>query len=106
EDAAELVNIEYRPREAVVDLQAARDKSAPLLHPEAKTNEISARTLSYGDIRGAFEKPDARVALTVHYPRNSFTPMECYVVVAEYRPSDGSYDVLANCQDLLRTTPV
>ena len=106
EDAAELVGIEYRPREAVVDLQAARGKSAPLLHPDAKTNEISVRSFSYGDTKSAFAQADARVALTVHYPRNSFTPMECYVVVAEYRPSEGSYDVLANFQGPFSTHPV
>ena len=32
--------------------------------------------------------------------------MECYVVVAEYRPSDGSYDVLANFQGPFSTHPV
>jgi 2-furoyl-CoA dehydrogenase large subunit len=106
EDAAELVSVEYREREAVIDLLAAREKSAPLLHPEAKTNEISVRTFSYGDTKSAFDKADARVALTVPYPRNSFTPMECYVVVAEYRPSDGSYDVLANFQGPFSTHPV
>ena len=32
--------------------------------------------------------------------------MECYVVVAEYRPSEGSYDVLANFQGPFSTHPV
>ena len=79
---------------------------APLLHAQAKTNEISVRKFSYGDATRAFEKADARVALTCEYPRNSFTPMECYVVVAEYRPSEGSYDVLANFQGPFSTHPV
>jgi 2-furoyl-CoA dehydrogenase large subunit len=106
EDAAELVAIDYEPLTAVIDPQAAREKSAPLLHSEAKTNEISVRKFSYGDPKGAFEKADARVALTVDYPRNSFTPMECYVVVAEYRAADDSYDVLANFQGPFSTHPV
>ena len=106
EDAAELVSIDYRPREAVIDPQAARAEAAPLLHPEAKSNEISVRRFSYGDPDSAFAQADARVALTVHYPRNSFTPMECYVVVAEYRPSEDSYDVLANFQGPFSTHPV
>src|SRR6202165_5593422 len=38
EDAADLVRVDYEPLEAVVDPQAARNKSAPLLHAEAKTN--------------------------------------------------------------------
>ena len=32
--------------------------------------------------------------------------MECYVVVAEYRPHDKSYDVLANFQGPFSTHPV
>ena len=106
EDAADLVRIDYEPLEAVVDPLAACDKSAPLLHAQAKTNEISVRKFSYGDAKRAFEQADARVALTCEYPRNSFTPMECYVVVAEYRPSEGSYDVLANFQGPFSTHPV
>src|SRR5882757_604485 len=106
EDAADLVQIEYEPLEAVIDPQAAREKSAPLLHAEAKTNEISVCRFSYGDTKSAFEQADARVALTCTYPRNSFTPMECYVVVAEFRPADQSYDVLANFQGPFSTHPV
>ena len=106
EDAAELLSIDYEILEAVVDPQAARSASAPLLHAQAKSNEISARKFSYGDSKSAFERADARVALTCEYPRNSFTPMECYVVVAEHRPADDSYDVLANFQGPFSTHPV
>ncbi len=52
EDAAELVEIDYAPRDAVLDPEAACEASAPLLHPEAKTNEISVREFSYGDTAG------------------------------------------------------
>jgi 2-furoyl-CoA dehydrogenase large subunit len=106
EDAAELVAVDYEPLEAVIDPQYARLASAPLLHAQAKSNEISVRKFSYGDARSAFERAAARVALTCEYPRNSFTPMECYVVVAEYRSADDSYDVLANFQGPFSTHPV
>ncbi len=106
EDAAELVQIDYEPLEAVIDLRAAREKSAPLLHPETRSTELSVRHFKYGDTESAFARADARVALTVDYPRNSFTPIECYVVVAEYRPHEGSYDVLANFQGPFSTHPV
>src|SRR5262245_20102190 len=95
EDAAELVQVDYEPVEAVIDPIAACGPSAPLLHPACKTNEISVRKFTYGDTAAAFAAADRAVALTVDYPRLSFTPMECYVVVAEYRPGDKSYDVLA-----------
>ena len=98
EDAAELVTIEYAPLEAVIDPRAACEKSAPLIHPQAETNEISVRKFSYGDTEGAFARADRRIAMTTEFPRLSFTPIECYVVVAEHNPAEGSYDVLANFQ--------
>ena len=106
EDAADLVRIEYRDLPVVIDPLKAREKSAPLLHPEAKSNEVSVRQFSYGDTKSAFAQADARVKLTTDYPRLSYTPMECYVVVAQFDPTDGSYDVLANFQGPFSTHPV
>src|SRR5262249_24605930 len=106
EDAAELVQVSYEPLDAVIDPVEACNRSAPLLHPACKTNEISIRKFTYGDTAAAFAAADRIVALTVDYPRLSFTPMECYVVVAEYRPHDNSYDVLANFQGPFSTHPV
>ena len=96
EDAAELVEVEYAPLEAVIDPIAACGKDAPLLHPLAKTNEVHVREFAYGDTKSAFARADHRIATTVTFPRQSFTPIECYVVVAQHNPAKGSYDVLAN----------
>src|SRR5215472_6564892 len=60
EDAAELVTIDYAPLEAVIDPLAACEKSAPLLHPEARTNEVSVRHFSYGDPEAAFGRAERR----------------------------------------------
>ena len=106
EDAAELVEIDYQPLEAVIDPLAACRQAAPILHAEAKTNEISVRKFAYGDTKSAFAQADARVALTVDFPRLSFTPMECYVVVAQYSAADDGYNVLANFQGPFSTHPV
>ncbi len=106
EDAAELVAVDYAPLEALIDPQAACEKSAPLIHPEANTNEISVREFSYGDPKGAFARADRRIAMTVPFPRQSFTPIECYVVVAQHNPAEGSYDVLANFQGPFSMHPV
>src|SRR5258707_724060 len=67
EDAAELVQVDYESLAAVIDPIAACDKSAPLLHPECRTNEISVRKFAYGDTAAAFAGADARVALTVDF---------------------------------------
>ena len=106
EDAADLLRIEYRELPVVVDPLRAREKTAPVLHPEAKTNELSVRAFSYGDTKTAFANADRVVKITTEYPRLSYTPMECYVVVAQYDPTDDSYDVLANFQGPFSTHPV
>ncbi len=106
EDAAELVAIDYRPLAAVIDPRRACESSAPLLHPEAKTNEISVREFCYGDPKAAFARADRRVAMSVPYHRLSVSPIECYVVVAQHNPAEASYDVLANFQGPFSMHPV
>jgi 2-furoyl-CoA dehydrogenase large subunit len=106
EDAAELVVVDYEPLEAVIDPLVACDASAPLLHAAAKTNEISVREFSYGDTAAAFARADRRIGMTVEFPRLSFTPIECYVVVAAHNPAQNSYDVLANFQGPFSMQPV
>ena len=74
EDAAELVQIDYAPLDAVIDPLEAKQAGAPILHPEAKTNEISIREFKYGDTKTAFANADRRVKLTVDFHRLSFMP--------------------------------
>ena len=106
EDAAELVRIDYAPLEAVIDPRAACEKSAPLIHAEAETNEVSVRKFSYGEVDAAFASADRRIVMTTEFPRLSFTPIECYVVVADHSAAEGSYDVLANFQGPFSMHPV
>ena len=106
EDAAELVTIDYEALEAALDPVAACGSDAPLLHPEAKTNEVSVREFAYGNTEEAFARADYRIKMTTTFPRLSFTPIECYVVVAQHNASKGSYDVLANFQGPFSIHPV
>ena len=106
EDAAELIEVEYEPLPAAVDPREAAAAGAPLLHPEAGSNVVGLRQFSYGDPGRAFAEADKIVELSIEYPRNSFTPMECFVVVADYLSGDESYDVLANFQGPFSAHPV
>jgi 2-furoyl-CoA dehydrogenase large subunit len=106
EDAAELVAIDYEPLEAVIDPLKACQSDAPLLHAEAKTNKVSVREFHYGDTAAAFARADRRIAMTTEFPRLSFTPIECYVVVAQHNPARNSYDILANFQGPFSLHPV
>lgn len=106
EDALDLIEVSYRPLPAVVDTQKAAAEGAPVLHEKVGGNVVSDRSFRYGDPEHAFEQAARRVSLEVHYPRNSCTPIECYVVVAEHEPGDGSYDVLSNFQGPFALQPV
>jgi len=98
EDALDFVNVEYRQLPAAVDPEAAAGAQAPVLHAAVGSNVVSDRHFSYGDPDSAFEAAERRVALTIHYPRNSTTPIEGFVVVAEYLAGGEGYDVLSNFQ--------
>jgi 2-furoyl-CoA dehydrogenase large subunit len=100
------VQIEYAAIEAVIDPLAACKPGSPILHAEAKTNEISVRKFHYGDTKSAFEQADKIVKLTVDFHRLSFTPMECFVVVATHNPATTAFDCMANFQGPFSTHPV
>jgi 2-furoyl-CoA dehydrogenase large subunit len=83
-DALERIEVTYRPLPLVIDPVAAIDPAAPVLHAGRGGNVISERSFCYGDPEAAFAAAAHRISLNVRYPRNSGTPIECYVVVSEY----------------------
>ncbi len=106
EDAIERIRVDYRPLPAVVDPEAALAPDAPRLHPALDGNLLNERRFRYGEPDAAFAAAEREVEITVRYPRNSCTPIEGYVVVAEYDPAADSYDVLANFQGPYSLHPV
>ncbi|MFG1431156.1 molybdopterin cofactor-binding domain-containing protein [Xanthobacter sp. V2C-8] len=106
EDAAELVEVRYAPEPAVLTIAEALRDGAPLVHAAAGANVISTRDFTYGDPDGAFARCHRRVRIHSEYPRSSFTPMECFVVVAQYEPADDSFDIQANFQGPYTVHPV
>ncbi|MCC0016522.1 MAG: molybdopterin-dependent oxidoreductase [Rhodobiaceae bacterium] len=106
EDGADLIEVDYEPLPAVIDPREAVKADAPVLHPAAGGNELSVRDFVYGEPDKAFAQADRTVSLEVEYPRSSYTPMECFVVVANYLRGDESYDVLANFQGPFSIHPV
>jgi len=96
EDALESIKVDYEPLPAVVDVESAIAPNAPILHEGVASNVVNDRSFAYGDPDAAFASAPRRVRLKVRYPRNSCTPIECFVVVAEHLAGDEGYDVLAN----------
>jgi len=106
EDALDLIEVDYEPLPPVMDPLAALDAGAPRLHEGLDGNVASDRSFRYGDPEQAFGRAARRVTVTVHYPRNSCTPIETYGVVAEYDPGADAYDILANFQGPFSLHPV
>jgi 2-furoyl-CoA dehydrogenase large subunit len=106
EDAVDDITVDYRKLPAVVDPLRALEQDAPLVHPQVGSNVPSARHFIYGDPDRRFAEADRVVSLTIDYPRNSQTPLEGFVVVADYQPGEGVYDVLCNFQGPFTVHPV
>ena len=105
EDALERIRVDYRKLPAVVDPVKATTADAPVLHAAVGSNVVSDRTFRYGDPDAMFAEADQRVTLTVDYPRSSCTPIECFVVLADWNPA-GDYEIMANFQGPLTIHPV
>ena len=95
EDALDLIQVEYEPLTAVTVIERAIASDCVVLHEAVGSNVVGDRRFRYGDPESAFAQAAHRVSLTVDYPRNSCTPIECFGCIAEYLGDDG-YDVLSN----------
>jgi 2-furoyl-CoA dehydrogenase large subunit len=95
EDALEAIDVAYRPLPAIVN-----PRGAPALEI------VSDRRFRYGDPEAAFATAPHRISITTEYPRNGGVPIECFVVIAEYLPTEGAYEVTANFQGPFALHPV
>ena len=86
EDAAELVEVDYDPLDAVLDPVAA---AADAVHD---------RSFAYGDVDGAMAEAELVLRQTFHFPRFTCTPVECYAVVADWDATAGRLTAWANFQ--------
>ncbi len=104
-DAAELVQVEYDPVPAVVDMEKALAKDADLVHPEFKTNIGYVHSLKNGDIAGAFKHADVVVKERLVNQRLAPVSMEPRGVVAQYLPGERTLTVWSSTQipHLLKT---
>ena len=98
EDALDVIEVEYEVLDAVVHPEAAASPAAPVLHDAVGSNVVNERSFVYGEPEAAFRDADHTISLKIDYPRNSCTPIECYVVTASHDAAEGTYDVAANFQ--------
>jgi 2-furoyl-CoA dehydrogenase large subunit len=106
EDALDAVKVEYRTLTAIVNPEVAATPGSPVLHEAVGSNVVNDRQFRYGDPESAFATAAHTVSIKVHYPRNSCTPIECFVVVAEHLTDGEGYDVFSNFQGPFALHPV
>jgi len=106
EDAVQLIDVAYKPLKPAIDQEDATRDDAPLVHEAVGSNVVSTREFSYGEPDKAFAEADRTIKIKIRYPRNSQTPLEGFVVTADYHPGDELYDVASNYQGPFTSHPV
>ena len=84
EDAAELIEVDYEPLEAVMDADQGE--------------VVSDREFSYGDVDDAFARAHVVVEGTYEFPRWTAAPLETYGVVADWNAAEGTLTAWSNFQ--------
>jgi CO/xanthine dehydrogenase Mo-binding subunit len=98
-DAADLVEVEYEPLDALVDARRALDSDAPVLHDEAGGNLMWSGIYEWGDLDAAFAEADKVVKIDeLHFHRFNSTPLECDGALVEYNRGTGQWTIHTNNQ--------
>jgi carbon-monoxide dehydrogenase large subunit len=90
EDAADLVRVEYEALPAVVDVLAACDADAPVIHAAWGDNLAVEFATGFGDAEAAFRDAPVRVGERFRVQRYVGMPIETRGVVAAWDPREGS----------------
>jgi aerobic carbon-monoxide dehydrogenase large subunit len=98
QDALEFIEVDYEPLPAVVDVEAALEDGAPLVHEEFGTNECYTWTLGTGDIDEAFENADVVVSGRYIQQRLIPSPIEPRGVVVNPDPATGAFTLYSSTQ--------
>jgi len=98
EDALDAIEVDYANLPPLVDPERAAAPDAVKLHPQTAGNVLHERSFRYGDPETAFADAAHVVETKVSYPRNSCTPIECYVVVAQHFSGEDRFEIMANFQ--------
>lgn len=103
EDAAGLIEVDYEPLEAVVELEDAIRDDAPRVFEEASSNVLLHDKLEHGPVDQAFQDADLVVKERFRVPRFSSTPLETWVIAVQYDRGRDLYTIWSNDQQPGRT---
>ncbi len=98
QDALQSIQVDYEPLDVVVDVEAALEEGAPLVHEQFGTNECYTWTLATGDVEDAFGRAD--VVVSERYVQQRLIPsaIEPRAVVVQPEPAHGGFVVYTSTQ--------
>ncbi len=99
ERACDLIQIDYEPLPAILDLDAALDPAGVRLHDygEGPGNVHKAVALAFGDVGAAFEQADLVREDIFYYSGNAHMPLETHACLAQASP-DGKLTLWSSTQ--------
>ncbi|HYT78040.1 MAG TPA: xanthine dehydrogenase family protein molybdopterin-binding subunit [Actinomycetota bacterium] len=97
-DAAEAVEVDYEPLDAVVDMEAALKEGTPLVHAEIGANKCFTWTLTNGDIDAVFARAPVKVKERYRIQRQIPNAIEPRSVLADPTPSTGEFTLWTSSQ--------
>lgn len=100
EDACELISVDWEPLPPVVDMVAAMQPDAALVHENLGTNVAFDHTFTFGDVEADFQRADRVIKRRLRWPRATAAPMETSGAVAAWDLAKGTLQVWSNCNFL------
>ncbi len=98
EDMAEVVQIDYAPLPAVLDVEHSLAADAPRIHPELADNILFYRRFGEGDVDRAFAAAELVFDQTFTFPRQTAIPLETRGVIAAFEPGVNRFTVWSSTQ--------
>ncbi|HSR70205.1 MAG TPA: molybdopterin cofactor-binding domain-containing protein [Acidobacteriota bacterium] len=101
EDAADLVEVEYKPLQPIIDPEKATQDDAPRVHGGVRNNIAFRWVASSGDeeIEKAFQEADVVVSERIVQQRLLPTAMEPRAAMAQYNEASGEMTVWCSSQN-------
>ena len=97
-DAAELVEIDYEPLDAVVALEAALEPGSPKVHEAYESNEAFKWGIAGGDVEKGFQEADVIVKERITNARVAPLALEPRGVLAHYLPGEDKMTLWTSTQ--------
>ena len=97
-DAAALVEIDYEPLDAVVDLEAAIEPGSPKVHDDYESNEAFKWGLAGGDVEAGMKEADVIVKEKMTNVRVAPLALEPRGVLAHYLPGEDKMTLWTSTQ--------